>query len=232
MPKKWLFKPHHIKTAKIRNMKLVVFLIVFINSLASIGTADTLAVSHFASEGLAGWESKSFKGMTEYSLVREGGSTVLKAHSSAAASGLFRKMSLDPAHYRYLRWSWKVAEPLRNGAEKTKGGDDYSARVYVVFPGLFFWQTKAINYVWASRLPKGDAFPNPFTGNAMMVVAESGPAKAGTWVVEQHDILADYRRLFGGEPRGIGAIAVMTDTDNTGGEASAWYGDIFISSSP
>ena len=98
--------------------------------------------------------------------------------------------------------------------------------MYVVFPGFFFWQTRAINYVWAGRLPKEESFPNPYTRNAMMVVVESGADKAGTWVTEQRDILADYRRLFGGEPRKLGAIAIMTDTDNTGGSATAWYGDI------
>jgi hypothetical protein len=116
--------------------------------------------------------------------------------------------------------------------EKTKAGDDYSARMYVIFPGFFFWQTKAINYVWAGRLPREDSFPNPYTGNAMMVVVESGTEKAGSWVAEQRDILADYRRLFGGEPRKLGAIAIMTDSDNTGGEATAWYGDIMLSTLP
>jgi Protein of unknown function (DUF3047) len=213
-------------------MKLNVLLIVVILYMTTIVQADTIAVSLFATEGLSGWERKSFKGETDYSIVREGGSTVVKARSSAAASGLFKKVQLDPLQYRYLRWKWKVAEPLRGGAEKTKAGDDYSARVYVVFPGIFFWQTKAINYVWANRLAKEESFPNPYTRNATMVVVESGPEKAGVWVAEQRDILADYRRLFGGEPRQIGAIAVMTDTDNTGGEATAWYGDIAISSLP
>jgi hypothetical protein len=213
-------------------MKPLAITLVVILSMATIVQADTIAVSLFATEGLSGWERKSFKGETGYSLVREGGSTVVKARSSAAASGLFKKVQLDPSQYRYLRWKWKVAEPLAGGAEKTKAGDDYSARVYVVFPGIFFWQTKAINYVWASRLPKEESFPNPYTRNAMMVVVESGPEKAAVWITEQRDILADYRRLFGGEPRQIGAIAVMTDTDNTGAEALAWYGDITISSLP
>jgi len=213
-------------------MKPLAITLVVILSMAAIAQADTIAVSRFETEGLAGWERKRFKGDTEYSIVREGGSTVVKARSSAAASGLFRKVQLDPLQYRYLRWKWKVAEPLRGVAEKTKAGDDYSARVYVVFPGVFFWQTKAINYVWASRLPKEESFPNPFTGNAMMVVVESGTEKAGAWVSEQRDILNDYQRLFGGEPRQLGAIAVMTDTDNTGGEALAWYSDITISSQP
>ena len=213
-------------------MKLFVLPIVVFLSLIAIAQADTIAVSRFEAEGLSGWEHKKFLGETEYRLVREGGRTVIKAHSRAAASGLFKKVQLDPLQYRYLRWKWKILEPLGGGAEKTKAGDDYSARVYVVFPGVFFWQTKAINYVWSSRLPKEESFPNPYTGNAMMVVVESGPEKAGTWITEQRDILADYRRLFGGEPRQLGAIAVMTDTDNSGGEATAWYGDIAISTKP
>jgi len=209
-----------------------VFMTIVILCMAAIAFADTLNISRFSTEGLSGWERKSFKGETEYGIVREDGRTVVKAHSNAAASGLFKKVQLDPLKYRYLHWKWKVTEPLNIGAEKTKTGDDYSARVYVVFPGLFFWQTKAINYVWSSRIPKGESFPNPFTSNAMMVVVESGPVKAGTWIVEQRDILADYRHLFGGEPRQIGAVAFMTDTDNTGGEATAWYGDISISTTP
>ncbi len=213
-------------------MKHTVLFIVVYLSLSAIAQADATAVSRFSHEGLSGWEKESFKGETEYSLVREAGQTVVKAHSRAAASGLFKKVQLDPLKYRYLSWRWKVAGVLENKAEKTKAGDDYCARVYVIFPGVFFWQTKAINYVWAGRLPKEEAFPNPFTRNTMMVVVESGAEKAGTWLTEQRDILADYRRLFGGEPRQIGAIAVMTDTDNSGGEATAWYGDITLSSTP
>ena len=66
----------------------------------------------------------------------------------------------------------------------------------------------------------------------MMIVAESGSDKTGRWITEQRDILADYRRLFGEEPRKLGAIAIMTDTDNSGGEAVAWYGDITLSTVP
>ena len=186
-------------------------------------------VSAFSTEGLRGWETKSFKGTTDYSLVRDDGRTVVKAVSKGTASGLFKKVKLDPNNFRYLRWSWKIADIVKNGDETTKAGDDYAARVYVVFPGRFFWQTRAINYIWANRLAKGDAIPNAFTAHAMMLAVESGSEKAGQWLTEERDILADYRRLFGGEPHEIGAIAIMTDTDNTGGEATAWYGAITLS---
>jgi hypothetical protein len=210
-------------------MKKSVLTIIVIICLQTIALADSIAVSRFAADGLAGWDTKSFKGFTEYNLEQDGGRTVVKAHSNASASGLFKKIKLDPARYRQLRWSWKIAATVTNGNEKTRDGDDYAARVYVVFPGLFFWQTKAINYIWANRLPKGEFIPNAFSSNAMMLAVESGAEKCGKWVTEERDVLADYRRLFGEEPSGIGAIAIMTDTDNTSGNATAWYGDITIS---
>jgi len=70
------------------------------------------------------------------------------------------------------------------------------------------------------RLPKEESFPNPYTGNAMMVVVNQGLKRRALGSPNSAISLADYRRLFGGEPRQLGAIAVMTDTDNTGGEGS------------
>lgn len=192
-------------------------------------SAEELAISRFATEGIKGWEVKEFKGLTRYQPVQEDGQTVIKAQAKGSASGLFKKVELDPKKYRYLSWSWKVAGTVTSGDEKTKAGDDYAARVYIVFPGRFFWETRAINYIWANKLPKSHFVPNAFTGNAMMLALQSGSSKAGQWFHEQRDILADYRRLFGEEPREIGAIAIMTDTDNTGTEATAWYGEITLS---
>jgi hypothetical protein len=206
--------------------------ILLLLALAAFGAtarADEYHVSAFSSEGLGGWEIKSFKGSTDYSLVRDDGHTVVKAISRGTASGLFKKVELDPRSFRYLRWSWKVSGTVKNGDETIKAGDDYAARVYVVFPGRFFWQTRANNNNWANPQARGDAIPNAFTPHAMMLAVESGPERAGQWLTEERDILADYRRLFGDEPHGIGAIAIMTDTDNTGGEATAWYGDITLS---
>ncbi len=206
-----------------------ILLLTTLAVFSATAQASEYHVSAFSTEGLGGWEAKIFKGTTEYSLVRDDGQTVVKAVSKGAASGLLKKTKLDPKSFRYLRWSWKIAGTVKNGDETTKAGDDYAARVYIVFPGRFFWQTKAINYIWANRLARGEAIANAFTSHAMMLAVESGPERAGQWITEERDILADYHRLFGGEPREIGAIAIMTDTDNTGGEATAWYGDITLS---
>jgi hypothetical protein len=205
------------------------FLLLYL-LLSSISvSAGEIPVARFGSEGTKGWESKSFKGTTDYRVVQDDGRSVVKAHARGAASGLTKKVTFNPATYRYLKWSWKIAGTLPGGNESTKGGDDYAARVYVIFPGRFFWQMRAINYIWGNKLPKGQFIANAYTGNAMMIAVESGPAKTDQWVHEERDILADYRTVFGEDPPMASGIAIMTDTDNTGGEATAWYGDISLS---
>lgn len=199
---------------------------------AAPAAADEIAVSRFGTKGLQGWEAKSFKGATEYSIVQEDGRTVLKGHAKGTASGLIRKLRFNPKIHRYLKWSWKIGNTVAGGNEMTKQGDDYAARVYVLFPGRFFWQMRAVNYIWANRLPRGASVPNAFSSKAMLLAVESGPARAGQWVSEERDILADYSRLFGEEPPEAGGIAIMTDADNTGAEATAWYGDITLSTTP
>jgi hypothetical protein len=60
----------------------------------------------------------------------------------------------------------------------------------------------------------------------MMIVVESGARRVGEWVEVERDILADYRRAFNEDPPPVSGVAVMTDTDQTGASATAWFGDI------
>ena len=206
----------------------LVILLVLLTAAATL--AAEIAVGRFSSGDLSGWRNEPFKkkAKTAYSLATENGRTVLKAHSSNAASGLLKKVELDPKKYPRLRWSWKVEQTLKREDVTKKSGDDFAARVYVVFPRTFFWQTRALNYVWAARLPKNTAVPSPYTGNATIVAMESGEGNAGSWVSEDRNIYEDYKRAFGEEPPRLGAVAVMTDTDDTKDEVTAWYGDISL----
>jgi hypothetical protein len=190
---------------------------------ASASTPD-IPVGRFSTGDLSGWSDKVFKGKTSYALDNG----VLKAHSVKAASGLIKKLSVDTHRYPRLSWSWRTDHSLKGEDIKTKGGDDFAARVYVVFPRTFFWRMRAINYVWAGKMPKGSEAPSPYTANSVVVALESGDALAGSWVHEERNIYEDYRRIFGEEPPLLGGVAIMTDTDDTQDEAYAWYGDITL----
>jgi hypothetical protein len=62
----------------------------------------------------------------------------------------------------------------------------------------------------------------------MVVVVESGQKNLNTWVKEQRNIYPDYRKASKDEPPMISGVAIMTDTDNTGEFATAYYGDILF----
>jgi len=213
------------------SIKQLLALFPLLLGIASPSTyAEQMNITHFSQNDLNGWKTKTFKGETRYALANDKGRYVLKADSRDSASGLFHKVKVDLTRTPFLNWSWKVGNILSGIDERTKKGDDYPARVYVVFSqGIFFWRTRAINYVWSSNQPVGSIWPNAYTGNARMIALESGREKTGTWLNERRDVRADYRRLFGEEPDSVDAIAIMTDTDNSGLSATAWYGDIWFS---
>lgn len=210
--------------------KLPYWGVLFCLPLVTWAASERVKIANFEQGDLGGWTAKIFSGETRYSLERTGEKTALRADSSATASGLYREIKVDLGRTPVLNWSWKVDHVLMGADERTRAGDDYPVRVYVVFSGgLYFWRTRAINYVWSNQQPADSSWPNAFTGNARMIAVESGASRAGKWINERRDVRADYRRLFGEEPSHADAVAIMTDTDNTGTAATAWYGDIWFS---
>ena len=167
--------------------------------------------------------------MTGYRLVTQDGRQVLEAASKGAASGLVREIRVDLEKLPYLNWSWRVDDVLTGIDERTKAGDDYPARVYVIVSGgIAFWRTRTLIYVWSSRQPAGSTWENAFTSNARVMALRSG--KGTGWVTERRDVRADFKTCFNDDITFIDAVAIMTDTDNSQQEATAWYGDIFFSS--
>lgn len=200
--------------------------------LPGLASAERQLIGDFSHGVLSGWEEKSFVGNTRYHLVDDPSTgQALAAESEASASGLFREQRIDLTKTPYLHWSWRVEQTFSGNDERSKAGDDYPARLYVVVDGgMFFWRTRAVNYVWSSHQPVGTSWPNAFTGNAMMLAVRSGQAERGRWVQERRNVRADLQRLFGEDFDHIDAVAVMTDSDNTGGRIAARYGDIYFAS--
>ncbi len=122
----------------------------------------------------------------------------------------------------------KVQRPVNTSKEGWLEKDDYAARVYVIFPSWFFPHTKCIEYIWSEDLPQGQIITSPYFANIKLIVARSGKNKNDEWAFEERNIYEDYRRAFGTNPPAVGAIALMTNTDNTMSSAEALYTDIKV----
>jgi hypothetical protein len=214
---------------------------------------DVIVVGAFSSapEGKApppGWKPLTFKKIpktTEYTVVRDGDTVAVRAESRGSASGLTREVSIDLKEYPIVAWRWKVNNVVAAGDVTRKSGDDYAARLYITFAyesDKVRWSRKAkyqagrllfgdipiaaINYIWDRATPVGTVVPNAYTDFVRMIVVESGAANVERWEQEERNLYDDYQRAFGGEPPKVNGVAIMTDTDNTGETATAYYGDI------
>jgi len=197
-----------------------------------------------------GWKPLTFKKIpkqTAYELVKDGGVTIVKAVSNASASGLIKPVVIDPKEYPIVRWRWKIDNVLQHSDVALKEGDDFPARLYITFEydadkvsfgkklrfkagrALFGdIPVAALNYIWETKTPVGTIVENAYTDFAKMVIIESGTQKVGIWIDEERNIYEDYKNAFGEEPPMINGVAIMSDTDNTKEQATAYYGDIFF----
>lgn len=195
--------------------------------LTSTLQAEQVQNPILALPSLDGWEENSFSGNTHYDVVQLDGASALMANSHKTASGLVYKKTIDLTRTPYLNWSWRVANVLNNVDEKAKSGDDYPARIYVVISGgLLFWRTRALNYVWSSNQPIGSVWPNAFTSNATLVALRNATSPMNEWVQEKRNLREDLKHFLNIEVDHIDAVAIMTDTDNSGQSAIAYYRDI------
>ncbi len=169
--------------------ELCFILLVLLLSTGALAASDALVVGNFSAlpqKGVmpADWKPLTFKKiktLSRYSHVLVDGRGVIEAQSKNGASGLIRKLTIDPARYPVISWQWKVKNILSKGDVSKKSGDDYPARIYITFAydakKAGFWEgvkfdtykmiygeyppVGAINYIWANKAETGRIFTNP-----------------------------------------------------------------------
>jgi len=189
-------------------------------------------------DGLERWKPLTFPGIerhSRYSIEEKGKKRYLRAESDASASGIVLRETFPVHEYPRVGWRWKAGKVYEKGDARTRKGDDYPIRLYVIFPydperagfgermrygaaRLLYGEYppgSALNYIWANRKGEVRVIPNAFTAKAMMIVLQ-GPEDVGSWQVETVDIVRDYRAVFGEDPPATAGIAIMNDSDNTG----------------
>lgn len=224
-------------------------------SAASQGAADARIAKFSQAVANAaipvGWTALTLPGIppARYTLVRDGEQVVLRAEAAASASGLAFAFAPPLAGARKLRWRWK-GERLPAAADTTqRASDDAIARIYVTFrhpPERLTLAQRALDemmralygeapphatllYVWDNRAAVGSSRRNAYSDRVHNFVVESGSARLSQWLAYERDVAADYKAAFGEAPPPVTGLALMTDADNTGSSALAFYGDITLS---
>jgi hypothetical protein len=197
------------------------------------------------------WESyviRPSKPRTDYQLVRLDGAVCLQAEANQSASGMVRRIRIEPQAYPVLEWSWRVVNLIAGADKRVASRDDSPARLIVSFHGdaarldfenrVQFRLARAISdqslpyatlmYVWSNELPVGTVVVNPHTDRVRSIVVESGAGGVGEWRAYRRNLLEDYRKVFGEEPWDVVAVGLMTDADNTRQRARSFYGDITL----
>lgn len=190
----------------------------------------------------------SFKNNTEYLLVVEDNTVVVRAMAHNSASLLGLQTDFDPHQFPMLSWRWKVAQniPSANTTEQAK--EDAPVRLMVAFAGdtskLAFKdrftasaaQTISgqplpyaeLMYVWGSKVALDSITVSTRSARVRMLAVAVDDQGLGTWHTYKRNLVEDFKRVFGEEPGNVTSIQIMTDTDNTGADAQAYYGDISI----
>jgi hypothetical protein len=181
---------------------------------------------------IKGWRMVTSLGVppTQYSRV---GKDIIKAESLGARSSLFKKIETKNPDLLILSWKWKVSNVIRSAIETKKGRYDAAARVIVVFgkEGGFTFMARGepqgykMEYIWASRLPRGHLFDHPEENFCKVFVLESGESRVGQWVYEERNIYKDFKAAFETTPESILAIGIQTDTDHSNERVTTYYSE-------
>ena len=223
-------------------------------AIAALAVTAALAPRSAKADGLPlatpsfdDWQPLVFRGIanqTRYTFESFEGMEVAKAESNCGASGLVLRLDairLDQTPL--LSWRWRVDRGLDVLEEQTKAGDDFAARVYIMFEldksrastfqrlrhrlSKFIYDEEipgsALNFVWTSRLPAGTVWDNPFESSAKMIALEQG-ANTG-WRTETVDVVARYRELFHSPAPPLLGLAIMSDSDNSCQRTEARFAD-------
>ncbi len=209
-----------------------VFVFISLISLTSpLLAVDFIKYFTFSERGvLKLWKEKILKGKVDYRIKEGPEGRFVQALSKQAASGLYYEIKYNPRKTPYLSWKWKVDEFPKKVTDNKTQIDDFAARIYVIFPANIFIFSRCIEYVWDDVLPEGAVTSSPLSSRIRVFVIRHGQKKG--WVQEERNVFKDYLQAFGEEEEEfddeVGAIAFMTDSDDTRSLARSYFDEVKI----
>jgi DUF3047 family protein len=202
----------------------------------SAGAADLVLVEDWSryavgSTGLPGeWKPQPW-GSPKYDLtiVADNGHRALHMRSANEGSTISRELAgkVNLKETPVLEWSWKVTV-LPTGANSCrKATDDQAAQVYVVWPRFpKEVRSRIIGYVWDTTAAVGTICRSEKAATVTYVIVRSGSADLGKWLTERHNVLEDFRKIYGEDPDAPGTVSIAIDSNDTTSAAESFIGAI------
>lgn len=185
------------------------------------------------------WTYLSFPGRQGAQFRARGENTVV-VRAEAGVGVLWHPVPLELSGASYAQWRWRVMAGVSPTDLTQKGGDDRALAVYFVFSDkvevlksmnlmklLRQGEGYLLMYVWGGSETPGAILPSPyFDGRGRTIVKRAADAAMGRWFKEKVDVRGDFRSAFGHAPGTLVAVAVSSDSDDTGGLNIAAVADL------
>jgi Protein of unknown function (DUF3047) len=214
-------------------------LLVFLLALAVSAWAADVVLEDWKGQKLGakgipdGWQGGQTWGLPQYDMTIEenDGQRVVHLRSKIESSTVSKdiKGKIDLKETPILEWSWKAVTLPRGADSRKKNTDDQAAQLYVTWPRFpQAVRSQIIGYIWDTSAPVGSFVKSQKTGMVTYVVVRSGPTDLGKWLTERRNVADDYRKIYGEQPDGPGAISIAIDSDDTSSSAESYFGRILF----
>jgi len=215
--------------------------------ISSIGLAQMMDAQTLPLTSMAGWKTmdtpKSTR-MTDYQIT----DGRIHIQSDQSHSGITWQTPINIHKTPILSFSWKVSAIIASANIANKAIDDAPIRVLILFTEdtarksfarrqidkLFLWiydklpYDYSLAYVWANRAHEGPYVEGAYSHKLRSIVLDHGDVHVGQWRTHRINLYQDFKRIYGAEPPQRATMGILSDTDNTDTQVSAWIKSIQI----
>ena len=211
--------------------------VVAVSAALALAQGQTLMVEDWSKIAVGtngippGWQKQSWGSPKyDFKIEAEGAGRVLHMKSQQEGSTISKEIKFDIRQYPVLQWRWKAVVLPKGGDSRKKATDDQACQVYVTFPRFPTQvRSRTIGYVWDTTAPAGIVAPSEKSGTVTYVIMRSGEADLGKWMTESHNVLDDYKKIYGEDPgEQVGAVSVAIDSNDTNSSSECFVGELFF----
>ncbi|MEM9105957.1 MAG: DUF3047 domain-containing protein [Pseudomonadota bacterium] len=181
----------------------------------------------------SGWEHLKFRSL-EPNTFNTAGKTVTVV-AEGTSSILYRILPADLFGSRRAEWTWRVDSSVPPSDLNDTDNDDRNLGVFFVHapdevaarirPGTGISRlmrnrnVQVLMYTWGGNNPQGTVIPSPQASDRLRNIVQRRPATGE--FRESVDLASDFQRVYGVEMRNLVALAVSSNSENSGNRVQA-----------